>query len=301
MPNPNIQITGEKRIHSKASEVYIPVRFTYPGVCVWEGWVPIEYRRTGLHLETPEEIEEHLNYAYICMNPCNYITWRRNQECVWGDGKKGVTQPFFDTLAENNDFAWKCVGCELPQNPNWARRIQDLKEMGYTLATDTNRYCPTCGGNRTHIMLLPLPRGGRGNGYETWSPELRARIIRVLGGIDAFEAVQCRHCLPDHKFPEIRWGQDTLGENPNDMTNEQIKAKFQLLTNQRNQQKREVCRTCYQTGIRGNYNGINFFYSGTEKWDETIPREGRAAEAGCIGCPWYDLEEWRRRLNAGLN
>ena len=50
--------------------------------------------------------------------------------------------------------------------------------------------------------------------------------------------------------------------------------------NQRNQQKREVCRNCFQKGIRGTIYGINYFYEGTERWDPQIPTVGKAAEKG---------------------
>ena len=144
---------------------------------------------------------------------------------------------------------------------------------------------------------MPIDRGGvGGNGYETWSPNLRKRIIKVLGSIDVYENRFNAHCLPDHKFSEIRWDENTKEENPDNMTDTEIRQKFQLLTNQRNQQKREVCRSCYQTGKRGIIFGIPFYYEGTEDWDDSIPTRGREAEAGCIGCAWYDIAEWRRQI-----
>ena len=82
-----------------------------------------------------------------------------------------------------------------------------------------------------------------------------------------------------------------------DMTDEEIIRKFQLLDNQRNQQKREICRRCFQEGKRGSIYGINFYYKGTSKWDSNIPTIGKEAEAGCEGCPWYDIELWRKKLN----
>lgn len=161
----------------------------------------------------------------------------KNQEKYWAEEKSGATttKGFFDSLAKGG---WQCVECTLPKNPNWARRIQDLKEFGYTLSTDTKRYCPNCKANKTHLILLPIERGViRGNGYETWSPALRRRIIKVLGSIDVYEDTVSSHCLPDHKFSEIRWDEETKGENPDSMTDDEIRNKFQLLTNQRNQQK----------------------------------------------------------------
>lgn len=290
-------VENERKKHSKASEEYIHVRFTYSD-SVWDGWVPVEYRRTGVSIK-PEEGDKlitYLNKVYDQMNPENFKTWLEKQEQFWKTEKPnaGTTKAFFDSLIKGG---WQCVECTLPKNPNWARRIQDLKELGYTLATDTKHYCPTCRENKTHLILLPIERGSiEGNGYETWSPALRKRIIRVLGSIDVYEGTFSPHCLPDHKFSEIRWDESTKAENPDSMTDAEIKEKFQLLTNQRNQQKREVCRTCFQTGKRGCIYGIPFYYKGDENWDSSIPSKGKDAEQGCVGCPWYDIAEWKKQL-----
>ena len=296
--NNNITIVDEQiKKHSKASEEYIHVVFKYEG-SEWDGWVPVVYRRTGLYLKNMDEIIKHLNLVYEEMKPEKFDGWKKDQEAFWSEKKAKTTQPFFDNLSKGG---WQCVECTLPKNPNWARRIQDLKEYGYTLATDTKRYCPKCDSNKTHIIMLPIPRGSiEGNGYETWSPALRKRIIKVLKGVDVYENVANPHCLPDHKFSEIRWDKSTKSVNPDNMTDEQIKQKFQLLTNQRNQQKREVCRNCFQTGIRGTIYGIPFFYEGTDRWDNDIPKIGKEAEKGCIGCPWYDIQEWRSKLIEAL-
>jgi hypothetical protein len=150
-------------------------------------------------------------------------------------------------------------------------------------------------------MLLPIPVNNK-MGYEIFPPQFKARVIRLLKGINAYEARQTtvRSLIPDHKFPEVRWDKETKAENQMGMTDDEIIAKFQLLDNQRNQQKREVCRQCVQDGIRGSIYGINFFYVGTEKWDENIPKVGKVAERGCKGCPWYDIEVWRNKLNEVL-
>lgn len=297
--NPNIYLYAEPRKkHLKASEEYVHVRFTYGANNVWDGWVPVEYRRTGISIKEgdDEKLYAYLNKVYEQMNPVNFPSWLEAQEKFWEEEKPnaGTTKSFFDSLVRGG---WQCVACTLPNNPNWARRIQDLKEFGYTIATDTNRYCQNCKQNKTHLLLLPIERiSVDGNGYETFSPALRKRIIRVLGGIDAYEGTPSAHCLPDHKFSEIRWDENTKTENPDSMSDIEIREKFQLLTNQRNQQKREVCRTCFQTGKRGVVYGIPFFYAGNEYWDKNIPQKGKEAEKGCIGCPWYDLNEWKKQL-----
>ena len=102
--------------------------------------------------------------------------------------------------------------------------------------------------------------------------------------------------LPDHKFPEIRWDSETKRETLTHLTDDDIKRDFQLLSNQRNQQKREVCRTCFQTGMRGTIYGISFFYRGSNTWDTTIPKQSKLAENGCVGCGWYDVNTWRSAL-----
>ncbi|WP_035776401.1 restriction endonuclease [Butyrivibrio sp. VCB2001] len=302
--NKNIKINEANPIHehSKASEVYIASVFNYEDAqVVWDGWLPIEYRRTGVSVDYNDKpaLYTYMNKVYDQMNPGHLDKWNKDQDEFWSDRNARVTEEIFEAL---RDGEWKCVNHDLPSNPNFARRIQDLKEFGYTIATDTKRYCSHCGKNTTHLMMLHIPRVElAGNGYETWSPALRKRIINVLGGVDVYENVSSRNVLPDHKFSEIRWDDNTKSENPDKMTDEEIRSKFQLLTNQRNQQKREVCRNCYQTGQRGTIFGIDYFYKGDAHWDESIPKKGKDAEKGCEGCPWYDIQEWRRRLNEKNN
>jgi hypothetical protein len=282
------------RSHTKASEIYIDVIFHYEKV-PYHTSIPLVYRRTGT--EIPEnEIDDYLSKVYGEIHPENWTEWKKEQKLFW-DGKPGagVTRAFFDILAEK--FKWCCVSCTLPKNPNWARRIQDIKEFGYTLATDTKKPCGRCQENRTQIILVPIKRGGI-TGYETWSPGLRTHIVKVLEAFDSFEAKKLRKegLLPDHKFPEIRWDAITRRESLEDLSDSDIKRDFQLLSNQRNQQKREVCRNCFQTGERGMIYGIPFFYQGSERWDVSVPTTGKDAEEGCLGCGWYDINTWRIEL-----
>lgn len=300
--NSNIVLFKEPRyVNTKASEEYVHVKFKYPDVKKeWDGWVPVEYRRTGVSIpvSSKTELEEHLNSIYEQMHPSKYKAWVTEQDRYWNATRSVETKEIFNTL---KDGKWHCRNCDI-SNPNFARRIQDIKEMGYTVATHLNYHCPVCGNNRsTRLLLLPINRVElAGNGYETWSPTLRARIIRVLGGVDVYENTSGRSCLPDHKFSEIRWDDGTKGENSDTMTDEEIRKKFQLLTNQRNQQKREVCRTCFQTGKRGYPFGIKYYYVGSEDWDPNIPVKGKEAESGCVGCGWYDIAEWRKQVVAKL-
>jgi hypothetical protein len=288
------------RNHSKASERYIDVVFAYENNIVIDTSVPIQYRRTGTDIPD-DEIDNYLKTVYEDMVPTSWNSWRTEQKKFWAD-KPGasITKSFFDVL--ENKFTWTCATCQLPNNPNFARRIQDLKEFGYTLSTNTKRFCGKCNKNTTQLILLPVRRGGL-TGYETWSPALRSRIIQLLNAFDAFEAKITRKegLLPDHKFPEIRWDADTKRDTLENLSESEIKRDFQLLSNQRNQQKREVCRNCFQTDVRGTIYGIKFFYQGGAQWDENIPKQGKASEEGCIGCGWYDINKWRQELIKSIN
>lgn len=294
----------EKRSHRKASERYIHAILTYPEEKItYDIWIPIEYRRTGLDIKEDSQIKPYIEQVYAMLRPEKRSDWIKAQEEFWATKtKSAITKSFFDVLSK--EVKWFCVDCDLPRNPNWARRIQDLKEMGYTIATDINKSCPRCGKCKTHLLLLPIPRANNsGNGYENFTPSLRNKIISILHSYDAYEGkiVKKESLLPDHKFSEIRWDSDTKNNNLTDISDEEITNKFQLLTNQRNLQKREVCRNCFQTNRRGTIFGIKYFYTGSEEWDPAIPKKGKAAEKGCYGCPWYDIEKWRILLNRSLS
>ena len=81
------------------------------------------------------------------------------------------------------------------------------------------------------------------------------------------------------------------------MPDDEIKKKFQLLTNQTNIQKERYCQRCVLQGKRGSFFGIKWYYQGDENWAGT----SKADENGCVGCPWYDLELWKEKFNEHLN
>ena len=134
-----------KRQHSKASETYVDVIFRYDTKTEIRTSVPIQYRRTGTDIDAFDDkaIYEYLSKVYDDINPKNWANWLKEQEIFWAEKSgAGVTKSFFDKLSEKFDYC--CVNCQLPNNPNWARRIQDLKEFGYTIATKLSEYCPHC-------------------------------------------------------------------------------------------------------------------------------------------------------------
>lgn len=277
--------------NNKASEIYVKTKFVQDNGFEWDTYVPYVDRRAGLNIETEQDLAEYLKSLKPYFAKDAMRKWRQTEKkrgLIGGD----VTPKFFKIL-----LSFKEEFERFPMNPNSARRIQDIKDAGYTLAS-VPRPDGKKGFNR---ILLPIPLHAE-MGYETFTPQFKARVIRLLNERNAFEAraTAKKALIPDHKFSEVRWDDETKGENPMDMTDDEIIQKFQLLDNQRNQQKREICRKCFQEGVRGTIYGIDYFYKGTKLWDKNIPTKGKAAEKGCEGCPWYDIEEWRNRLNKAL-
>ncbi len=273
--------------NTKASEHYVRTTFMQDDGFKWDTVVSYIDRRAGLNIKDEATLAEYLVSLKPYFEKKAMADWKRHERkrgLITGD----VTKPFFDVL-----LSFKEETDRLPQNNNGARRIQDIKDAGYTIAS-----IPHAKGRLTSRILLPIPLHAKIE-YETFTPQFKARVIRLLKERNAFEArvTNKKSLIPDHKFSEVRWDDNTKEENPMDMTDEEIIRKFQLLDNQRNQQKREVCRKCFQEGIRGTIYGINYFYKGTEEWDDEIPAKGKAAEKGCEGCPWYDIEKWRKMLN----
>lgn len=277
--------------NNKASETYVRTTFIQDNGFKWDTVVPYVDRRAGLNIETEQELAEYLISIKPYFRKNAMEEWKK-QELKRGLIGGSVTPLFFNVL-----LSFKEGFERFPVNPNSARRIQDIKDAGYTLAS-VPRPNGLKGYNR---ILLPLPLHTE-MGYETFTSQFKARVIRLLRERNAFEArvTAKRALIPDHKFSEVRWDDETKAENSMKMTDAEIIQKFQLLDNQRNQQKREICRRCFQEGIRGTIYGIKYFYEGDENWDPNIPKVGKAAEKGCKGCPWYDIELWREMLNEKL-
>lgn len=277
--------------NTKASEYYVRTKFIQEDGFKWDTVVPYIDRRAGLNIIKESELAEYLISLRPYFKKKAMADWKK-QEIKRGLIKGEVTKPFFDVLLSFKEEIEK-----LPQNNNGARRIQDIKDAGYTVAS-----IPHAKGRMTSRILLPIPLHAE-MGYESFSPQFKARVLRLLKERNAFEArvTNRKALIPDHKFSEVRWDDSTKGENPMDMTDDEIIQKFQLLDNQRNQQKREICRKCFQDGIRGTIYGIKYFYKGTEEWDNEIPVKGKSAEKGCEGCPWYDIEKWRKMLNKEIS
>lgn len=279
--------------NNKASEKYVKVTFIQDDGFEWSTYVPFYSRWSAKYITKEEELANYLFEIKPCFKSKSIDNWRTEEWNKWKANKGNVTKYIFKALLSfKSESKFPLPDGTFSDNP--AKRIQELKNAGYTIASVPN----PANKQKTDRILLPIPLNNE-LGYETFSRQFKSRVIRLLKGINAYEAKRttASGLIPDHKFSEVRWNSETKDLNSVQMTDEEIISKFQLLDNQRNQQKREVCRQCFQTGTRGSIYGINYFYKGGERWDNNIPTNGKGAEKGCEGCPWYDIEKWRKMLN----
>lgn len=274
--------------HTKASERYVIVSVR-SGANRKTWYLPFYYRRTNVYIDIVEELVVFLKTSKELLTAKSIATFVRNTRKLATDvigSRASVTLPIFNRLLDdcgkwvlNKDF----------NNSNSQRRIQDIKECGFTIATKFEN-------RKTYHMLLPFDIV-RAPTYETIPTKVRKAILAALDGIDAYSGGKAKiSVLPDHKFPEVRWDKSTAVSN-GQLTVEMMREKFQLVPESINQAKREVCRKCFQTGKRGKFNGIDFYYAGDECWPDKVPKVGKAAKIGCVGCFWYDMSAWRKALN----
>jgi len=194
-----------------------------------------------------------------------------------------------------SDGEWHCGKHELPGTQP-AKAIQIIRQHGFQIENNT-LHCLVCGYNTVHRRLVSTEPATPSFVRLQIPTKLRRRVLRHYGDT---EEITLRQMLPnqlevDHRFPQVRWSQDETYDF--DMSEEEIHKKFQLLTREHNLWKSRYCEHCKQTGERGTFIGINYFYNGGEMWDTNITDDD---ERGCFGCFWYDPERWRESLNSEL-
>lgn len=297
--NANVRTGSLFRI-SGMQDYYLMVVFRYPAR-TWNGAVPIISKYHGIEIpETDDDVREWVLKCYTELDPGRFPLWQEEQRRFWEGRHAYDTQAVFDALnGADPATKWHCRKCgPVPQcNPQPAARIKALKQIGYYIAT-MKLECGTCGGKQFFDILIRLPRHPADNERRfTISVRLQNKIKRVLPMKDACFGTALREseAVIDHKFPSSRW---VNGETVNEtsMSEEEIRHKFQLLTNQTNLQKERYCKRCVSTGKRGDFFGIEWYYEGDSQWRGT----SKADENGCVGCCWYDLLKWKEKFNGFL-
>lgn len=273
--------------HKKGSEVYIEVTFEYnePFTTI----IPIKDRRRNIDYTDKldsKEFEKYINDYYSLLEKDKREEWVSNINKIINKKDSRNNKMLKGLL----DFEWHRTNQIDPDNPNPQKTVQLLKDKGYLIASYKKN-------KEMGYVLVPVPISKEHIKNETMSKKFVEKVIKVLNSVDAFENKKANQLLPDHKFSEIRWDSTVAEENSLDMSDERIKEKFQLLSNHRNEQKREACKKCFNTNKRQYPFGIKFYYEGNEDWNPNIPKIGKEAINGCRGCGWFDLQEWRSKLN----
>jgi hypothetical protein len=99
--NSEIEVFGFS-VHTKASEVYVEVKFTdKQDGFIWYGLIPFHYRRTATFIETEEELAIYLETLRPYFTKNVIQEWVEKEKRYWQDKMSGrsVTKPFFDELA----------------------------------------------------------------------------------------------------------------------------------------------------------------------------------------------------------
>lgn len=298
--NANILTNGLFKLHGM-EDYYLGVVFKYRAK-IWNGCIPIKAKYQGINIPLyTEDVQDWVLKCYSDLDPGKNPAWQDEQRRYWEKRQAFDTQAVFDAMNGIDSLTkWQCRKCgPVPQaNPQAGARIKGLRQAGYCIAT-IKRDCPTCGKKTFFDLLVRLPRHAADNEKRSSiSVSLQSKIKKILPLKDAcFDSPQtAAELIVDHKFPSSRW---VKGESVNEaiMSEEEIRHKFQLLTNQTNLQKERYCKRCVLTGKRGDFFGIKWFYAGTEDWQGS----SKADETGCIGCPWYDLVLWKEKFNQHLS
>ncbi len=283
--------------NNRASEIYVKAKF-YDD-CAY--WIPISGHRFDFEFSKSDTaaIMIYLQSISEYFVPANITKWYSNLEAMYSKDLSARQLAFLKEMASPNGVCRYCSEV-YNESPNPQATIRELKDKGFYICTVSN-YCDKAKRLKTYDYLTPIPPHTISKRTENIPQETRNQVKRIFNYKDSYTGSTDHSVLPDHKFPEIRWGvtpdiSDNVG-----LSDEEAQRKFQPLTNRFNLLKKEACKKCFSENKRQFPYGIKFYYQGGEDWDEAIPKQGPGAEAGCVGCGWYDLLKWKEALNKELN
>lgn len=278
---------------SKTDNQFVEVTFKYPNGSIWEGCFPLYYPPMSIQFDIAD-IMSLLPDAYNQMAPELIASLISKAKKSWPKAKGSETYKVFESLLTGK---WECRSCGAGKiNDQPAARIRDIKKNGFIVATKS-RTCSTCIKKQYHDILLifDIESKAKSEFRKPISAQMKIKIISELGSKDVFfnSVRPSNEFVIDHKFPSQRWEKPETDNNQ--LSYSDIKNKFQLLTNQSNMLKSRLCDDCCRTGIRPDFLGIKWFYHGNENWVSN-----NKIGSGCYGCPWFDLEEWKNKINVIL-
>lgn len=201
--------------------------------------------------------------------------------------KKGRT---FDVLT---DLEWHCSECELSGSQP-AAYIRDFRDEGFEFASNTSgkgdydtRFCESCDEETTHRKLKYTFPSAKPITRQEMPDSFKRRVRDLYNNRDAFD-LSSPGGTPevDHRKPRVRWEEPEDFDYEN-MTDEEIREHFQILSGRNNLMKSRKCEQCVETGKRPPFLGIKYYYEGGEDYEDDI---------GCEGCGWYNPHKWRAEV-----
>ena len=213
----------------------------------------------------------------------------------WNPSNEGTKRAAtFEILA---DCEWHCSACELPSSQP-AKDIQMLRKEGFEFVQNTGqgqgdyRECEACEATTFHRKLkYPFPTA-KSITRQGMPDSFKRRVRELYDNRDAFDGSSPSTTLEvDHRIPEIRWDESEDFDHAS-MTGDGIREHFQILTRSHNLLKSRKCESCVENGERPPFLGIEYYYEGGREYDESL---------GCVGCGWYNPQEWRASLHAELD
>lgn len=264
-------------ITKNAPDIYVKLRTE-----LGEYMVPVSMprRNPSLQFDLDNPGDDLWLYLAQCKNKLtseSIVKWFE-EEKLKVKNPTSVTDKLLMCLLTEKNVCYQCFA-EKITNPNPQKNIQYLRDRGYIICTH-KVFCSKCGKEQTTYSLTPILSCAK-QSYEIIPYALKKKICQLFDYKDSYTGIRNTEVsshIPDHKFPEDRWDENTPVNNSPDMSEEEIKEKFQLLNPQTNMQKQRFCSECIRTKQRGFPFGIKFYYAGKEYWDSTIPEKGAEAE-----------------------
>lgn len=206
----------------------------------------------------------------------------------WGIKIMSKVDGFLDECKKNLGN-WTCslhtTGSNQP-----AAIFREAKKLGYEFEEVSSgrwaksMFCPVCGCETTHYKLVKAIPVFNRQVRLSIDKKTRDRILKIFGNKDAFTGGTISSVAEiDHKVPWTRLEEDI---DAKELTEEEVRIHFQLLTREHNLLKDRACSACKKENIRPAFLGIPFWYSGGAQYQNT-----------CEGCGWFDGEKWRNELS----
>ena len=117
-------------------------------------------------------------------------------------------------------------------------------------------FCPVCGQETTHYKLVKAIPVFNRQVRLSIDKKTRDRILKIFGNKDAFTGGTISSVAEiDHKVPWTRLEEDI---DAKELTEEEVRIHFQLLTREHNLLKDRACSACKKENIRPAFLGIPF-------------------------------------------